>query len=154
MDPIKPHMFLLLQNNYPLLTIIVTQKHLSFHDIAIMNYVLQKKTLLSVHSEEINYDDNEKLATIKNFTIRSFGVPFLYWPKFSFHTDGRGDSGLLMPKFVMNGLKQAGIEIPLYWKIRPDIDLIASRIQYIPMKTSWKETRNEKVNKYGNVKSR
>ena len=111
---------------------------------------LQKKTLLSVHSEEINYDDNEKLATIKNFTIRSFGVPFLYWPKFSFHTDGRGDSGLLMPKFVMNGLKQAGIEIPLYWKIRPDIDLIASRIQYIPMKTSWKETRNENVNKYGN----
>ena len=112
---------------------------------------MQKKTFLSINTDEITYDDNEKLATFKGLTIRTFGgIPFFYFPKYSFHTDGRGDSGFLMPTFVMNGTKQFGIEIPFYWKIRPDMDLVISRIQYIPLSNSYKKKKAENVNTNGN----
>ena len=112
---------------------------------------LQRNTFLSLYAEQMVYDNSEKLATLQNFTIRAFGIPFFYWHKYSFHTDQRGDSGLLMPTFLFNGLKQFGIEIPLYWKIRPDMDLTISRIQYIPLTQSYKDKMNVNIANGGNA---
>ena len=90
-----------------------------------------KKDFVTIGSNQIIFDQTKKLLTFNEMTIRLLRVPILYLPRYSIHTDGRGDTGFLMPSYMFRGTKQIGIEIPFYWKIKDNMDLTISRLQYI-----------------------
>ena len=89
-----------------------------------------KTSAISVNSESVEYDDAEKLITMRKNVFRIFGIPVFYLPKMSMHTDDSGDTGFLMPRPILFGLRQFGVEVPFYWKIKDNMDLTFSRMQY------------------------
>ena len=89
-----------------------------------------KKTFISVRSERIIHDKENATITFEKMKWRILGVPVFYIPKYTLHTDSSGDSGFLFPRLVISKSKQTGFELPFYWKIRDDMDLIVSRSQY------------------------
>ncbi len=96
-----------------------------------------KNTFLSLNMNQMIYDRNESLVTFKRFYLRLFGLPVFYLPSYSLHTNDSGDSGFLMPQIIPIGTRQIGIELPFYYKIRNNIDILLSRTQYfdlVPMK--------------------
>ena len=89
-----------------------------------------KKTFISVRSDRIIHDKENATITFEKMKWRILGIPVFYIPKYTLHTDNSGDSGFLFPRLVISKSKQTGIELPFYWKIRNDMDLIVSRSQY------------------------
>ena len=89
-----------------------------------------RNNIISVKADKIIYDSEEHLMTLKKMWLKILGIPVFYFPTYSMHTDDEGDSGVLMPQFIILGTRQIGVELPLYWKIRPNMDILASRTQY------------------------
>lgn len=91
----------------------------------------EKGSTLSLESKGLSFLKSEKLVSAKQSILRAFGVPIFYIPKFSFHLgDNQGDSGFLLPKLLLVGTKQIGLEIPFYLRLRDDFDIAISRLQY------------------------
>lgn len=89
-----------------------------------------KTSAMSVNSDSVEYDDAQKLITMRKNVFRIFGIPVFYLPKMSVHTDDSGDSGFLIPRPILFGLRQFGVEVPFHWKIKDNMDLTISRMQY------------------------
>ena len=84
-------------------------------------------SLLSFKARDLIYDKEKNLITFKHLRAKIFGIPVFYLPFYSVHADDGGDTGVLFPNIVGVGLKQIGIELPVYLKIRPNIDILVSR---------------------------
>ena len=89
-----------------------------------------RKTIISLNADRIIYDSIENLMTFKRLKLRVLGVPVMYIPTYSMHVDDSGDSGVLMPQLIIIGKKQLGVELPLYLKILPNMDILFSRTQF------------------------
>ena len=100
---------------------------------------------ISFNAEYMSYNTTEQKATFNKMWIRLFDVPVFYLPSFSFHSNDDGDSGFLMPQIIPIGRRQLGVEIPLYLKIRQNIDFLFSRSQFFDIQ------KNKKFIKEGNA---
>ena len=87
-------------------------------------------SLISFKTRDLIYDKENNLITFKHLRAKIFGIPVFYLPFYSVHADDGGDTGVLFPNIVGAGRKQIGIELPVYLKIRPNIDILVSRMQY------------------------
>ena len=93
-----------------------------------------RTSIISMQTEKMNYNADEKTITINKMKIRLLGLTIGYIPRYTLHTDDSGDTGFLMPQLVFMGTRQLGIEIPFYWKIRSNMDFFASRTQYFDLR--------------------
>ena len=93
-----------------------------------------RTSVISMQTEQMNYNADEKTITINKMKIRLLGLTIGYIPKYTLHTDDTGDTGFLMPQLIFMGTRQLGIEIPFYWKIRSNIDFFVSRTQYFDLR--------------------
>ncbi len=95
---------------------------------------LYKFAPLSFSSEEAYHNAQEERLYLKNVTLRAFGVPIFFSPRYSFSTDpNNGDSGLLFPRIRGYGLSQQGFEFPLYFRLSRNIDFTVARVQFFNM---------------------
>ena len=62
----------------------------------------------------------------KNLILRVNNTPVLYLPYLSFPTSKERKSGILIPNFGSSSKKGVEINIPYYWNISPNMDLITS----------------------------
>ena len=90
--------------------------------------VNQNDWLIDADEIELNLEKNRGVAD--NATIKFYGVPILYTPKWSWVLEGRG-SGFLTPDFDTYNepsLKDRSyrIRVPYYFNIAPDRDLVAA----------------------------
>ena len=80
-----------------------------------------------IKAEKTKIDKNKETISYKNARFEVFGIPVLFTPYFSHLTPQamhKGRSGILMPYFNTNEAK-----IPLYFRIKPNMDLtIAPRL--------------------------
>ncbi len=97
----------------------------------------------SVYSSEIEVNKNTRTAYLKNVVFRLGPIPIFYFPYLSFNMK-EVQSGVMPPRLTSLGLRQQGIEIPIYFRISNNIDLIISRSQYfsIPGLSSQKTTND------------
>ena len=93
-----------------------------------------RTSVISMQTEKMNYNADEKTITVNNMKIRLLGLTIGYIPKYTLHTDDTGDTGFLMPQLIFMGTRQLGIEMPFYWKIRSNIDFLVSRTQYFDLR--------------------
>ena len=73
---------------------------------------------------EIQIFPNQGIA--KNLILRVNNTPVLYLPYLSFPTSEERKSGILIPNFGSSSKKGVEINIPYYWNISPNMDLITS----------------------------
>jgi lipopolysaccharide assembly outer membrane protein LptD (OstA) len=88
---------------------------------------------ISLKSPEITYNTTEKKTVLKHNVISILGLPILYIPYLSFGGKEQNKTGFLMPKFVVLGTRQAGIELPFYVRVAKNTDFIISRTQYFKL---------------------
>ena len=88
------------------------------------------RTFMSIRANDVIYDSNNNLVKFKHARFRLFGIPVFYLPSYSFHANENGDFGLLFPNIIFSGSRQVGVELPIYFPIRTNVDLIVSRMQY------------------------
>ncbi len=88
---------------------------------------------ISLKSPEITYNTTEKKTVLKHNVISILGVPIFYIPYMSFGGREQNKTGFLMPKFVVLGTRQAGIELPFYVRVAKNTDFIVSRTQYFKL---------------------
>ena len=77
--------------------------------------------LLSANALEI--DQNEGFGTARNATLRFMGAPILYAPWFTFPTDNRRRSGLLVPSVGHTGNTGFDLSVPYYFNLAENYDL-------------------------------
>ena len=73
---------------------------------------------------EIQILDDQGIA--KNLILRVNNTPVLYLPYLSFPTSKERKSGILIPNFGSSSKKGVEINVPYYWNISPNMDLITS----------------------------
>ena len=73
---------------------------------------------------EIQINTDQGIA--KNLVLRVNNTPVLYLPYLSFPTSEERKSGILIPNFGASSKKGIEINIPYYWNISPNMDLITS----------------------------
>jgi lipopolysaccharide assembly outer membrane protein LptD (OstA) len=89
---------------------------------------------ISISAAEMKINTKTHLASMKHGVLRIFGIPLFYMPSFSIHTNKHGgDTGLLLPRLMIMGRKQMGLEIPFYIRLRNDMDLVISRTDYFSL---------------------
>ena len=82
--------------------------------------------LIEANQINLNLDNNRGVA--KNATIKFYGVPIFYTPRYSWVLSGRG-SGFLTPSYSSykeNGATESSssLRVPFYFNIAPDRDLL------------------------------
>ncbi|MDC0075017.1 LPS assembly protein LptD [Candidatus Thioglobus sp.] len=86
----------------------------------------QNNWLIDADKIELNYEKNRGLAD--NATLKFYGVPIFYTPKYSWVLSGRG-SGFLTPSYsTYNEIDKAedyhSLRVPYYFNLAPDRDLL------------------------------
>ena len=107
-----------------------------------------QSSFMSFKMGKMIYNGNDNTITFKRFYLRLLGLPVLYVPSFSFHSDDSGDNGILLPQIIPIGKRQLGFEIPLYFKIRKNMDVLISRTQYIDLMNDKKKDLINSGNAY------
>ena len=78
----------------------------------------------SLEAEAIQIKADEGIA--KNLVLKIGNAPILFLPYLSFPASEQRKSGLLVPNFGSSSKKGTEIEIPYYWNIAPNIDMIST----------------------------
>lgn len=76
--------------------------------------------LLRARSLEIN--TNTGMGTATGASLSFKGVPFFYWPYFTYPVTDDRRSGLLFPRFGSSDKRGLEYTQPIYWNIRPNMD--------------------------------
>ena len=74
-------------------------------------------------AKELELDQNEGLGTARHATLRFKGVPLLYAPTFTFPTDDRRRSGVLIPKVGQSTTNGFDVSVPYYLNLAENYDL-------------------------------
>ena len=74
-------------------------------------------------AKELELDQNEGLGTARHATLRFKGVPLLYAPTFTFPTDDRRRSGVLIPKVGQSSTNGFDVSVPYYLNLAENYDL-------------------------------
>ena len=70
----------------------------------------------------IRLDNEAGRAVAKHARLSFKGVPFFYWPYFTYPISDERKSGLLFPKIGSSDRRGFEISQPIYWNIRPNMD--------------------------------
>jgi LPS-assembly protein len=76
-----------------------------------------------LNAGELELDQNEGLGTARHATLRFKGVPLLYAPTFTFPTDDRRRSGLLIPTIGQSSTNGFDVSVPYYFNLAENYDL-------------------------------
>lgn len=97
-----------------------------------MSKELSRTSLLfSIQADKFTYFADKRYGVFEKVKFKFLTLPVFYLPKWKVTTDTKGTSGILMPGFMFLGTRQVGIEIPVYFKFAPNIDLYLSATPYI-----------------------
>ena len=85
--------------------------------------------LWQIKAQKVTHDQDAKLITYEDAWMEFFGVPVLYTPIFE-HPDPSvaRKTGFLTPSFGGSGELGARVDIPYYWAISPQRDLLVTPI--------------------------
>lgn len=76
-------------------------------------------------ASEVEIDEGEERVRYDNARLEMFGVPVAYTPYFSHPTpDAEAKSGFLTPSYSSGGNLGARAEVPYYWRIDHDKDIV------------------------------
>ncbi|MCP4001033.1 MAG: LPS assembly protein LptD [Gammaproteobacteria bacterium] len=73
-------------------------------------------------AKSIEIDTNTGMGTAKSASLSFKGVPFFYWPYFSYPVTDDRKSGLLFPKLGSSDRRGFEFTQPIYWNISPGQD--------------------------------
>lgn len=71
---------------------------------------------------EIEIDQASGMGTARHARLAFKGVPFLYWPYFTYPVTDERKSGLLIPEIGTSGPRGFELVTPYYWNIAPQYD--------------------------------
>ena len=71
---------------------------------------------------EIEIDQASGMGTARHARLVFKGVPFLYWPYFTYPVTDERKSGLLIPEIGTSGPRGFELVTPYYWNIAPQYD--------------------------------
>ncbi len=74
-------------------------------------------------AKELELDQNEGLGTARHATLRFKGVPLMYAPTFTFPTDDRRRSGVLIPTVGQSSTNGFDVSVPYYLNLAENYDL-------------------------------
>ena len=77
-----------------------------------------------IEADAIQIKSDEGIA--KNLVLKVKNTPIFFLPYLSFPASEKRKSGLLVPNFGSSSKKGTEIEIPYYWNIAPNMDLVTS----------------------------
>ena len=75
-----------------------------------------------LRAAEIEIDQANGMGTARHARLAFKGVPFLYWPYFTYPVTDERKSGLLIPEFGTSDPRGFELAIPYYWNIAPQYD--------------------------------
>ena len=73
-------------------------------------------------AKSIKIDNNTGMGTARGASISFKGVPFFYWPYFTYPVSDNRKSGLLFPKIGTSDRRGFEFTQPIYWNISPGMD--------------------------------
>lgn len=76
--------------------------------------------MLNAKSLEVN--TNTGMGTARGASLEFKGVPFFYWPYFTYPVTDDRRSGLLFPSFGTSDRRGVEYSQPIYWNIKPNMD--------------------------------
>lgn len=80
----------------------------------------------SLHSSEVNIDQNEIFGEAYHTVFKFHDVPVLYLPYFNFPIKNERKSGLLYPNIEYTSSDGGMLTLPIYWNIAPNYDFTYS----------------------------
>ena len=75
-----------------------------------------------LRAKSLELDDNTGMGTARGASLSFKGVPFLYFPYFTYPITDDRKSGLLIPKFGSSDKRGFEYTQPIYWNISPGMD--------------------------------
>lgn len=114
-----------------------------------------KKPIWQVSSKHTEVNFKTEKMTYKHLFFEVYGVPLFYLPYFRHPTPrAKAKSGILVP-----GMKNKALEIPLYYRVMPNLDFtltprIFSKYNIYELETRYQSSRSEKLSleaSYGKV---
>jgi LPS-assembly protein len=75
-----------------------------------------------LRAKSIEIDTNTGMGTARGASLEFKGVPFFYWPYFTYPVTDDRKSGLLFPKFGSSDRRGFEFTQPIYWNISPGQD--------------------------------
>ncbi len=79
-----------------------------------------------IHADRLKMNRNTGKASAKHAWLEFKGVPIIYTPYISFPLDDRRLSGLLPPSWGSTEKNGFDLEVPYYWNMAPNYDLIVT----------------------------
>jgi LPS-assembly protein len=73
-------------------------------------------------ANSIEIDTNTGMGTARGASLSFKGIPFFYWPYFTYPVTDQRKSGLLFPKFGSSDRRGFEVTQPIYWNISPGQD--------------------------------
>ncbi|HET9122067.1 MAG TPA: LPS assembly protein LptD, partial [Acidiferrobacteraceae bacterium] len=73
-------------------------------------------------TRKLTIDRKHNRAVARDARVDFKGVPIFYWPYLSFPTSSARKSGLLAPRYGVQGNSGIALALPYYWNIAPELD--------------------------------